>query len=91
MIKANPDKINWYMLSGNENAIDIIEANKDKIEWDTFSLNPSIFTYDYDEIKKNFKDLGEEIIIKALHPKRLLRLMKEYGEDYVYQCYFDEF
>jgi hypothetical protein len=37
------------------------------------SLNPSIFTYDYELIRENFKELGEEIVIKALHPKRMLR------------------
>jgi hypothetical protein len=30
------------------------------------SSNPSIFTYDYELIHKNFKDLGKEIIQKAL-------------------------
>ena len=54
-----------------------------------FSLNPAIFTYDYDLIKANFKDLGEEIMIKSLHPKRMLRLMELYGEDETYDCYFD--
>jgi hypothetical protein len=54
------------------------------------SSNPSIFTYDYELIHNNFKDLGEEIIQKALHPKRMLRLMNEYGEDEIYKCYFDE-
>ena len=56
------------------------------------SLNPSIFglTYDYDKIKENFKELGEEIVIKALHPKRMLRLMEEYGEDEIYFNYFNE-
>jgi len=27
--------------------------------------------------------------MKALHPKRMLRLMEEYGEDVIYDCYFD--
>jgi hypothetical protein len=40
-------------------------------------------------MKDNFKELGEELIQKALHPKRMLRLMNEYGEDYIYKCYFD--
>ena len=52
--------------------------------------NQAIFTYDYDLIKENFKELGEEIIQKALHPKRMLKLMEEYGEDEIYKCYFDE-
>ncbi len=33
--------------------------------------------------------LLQEIIEKALHPKRMLRLMIEYGEDLIYECYFE--
>jgi len=68
----------------------ILQENKEFIYSYTFSSNPSIFTYDYDLIRENFKDLGEEIIYKALHPKRMLRLMNEYGEDEIYKNYFDE-
>jgi hypothetical protein len=78
------------MLSSNPEAIELLEANQDKIDYDQLSENPAIFTYDYNLIKENFKELGEEIIIKSLHPKRLLRLMEEYGEEEVYKCYFDE-
>jgi hypothetical protein len=74
----------------NENAIDFIEKNQDKIIWQLLLKNQAIFTYDYDLIKENFKELGEEIIQKALHPKRMLKLMEEYGEDEIYKCYFDE-
>jgi hypothetical protein len=77
-------------LSGNYNAIELLKKNPDKIDWDMISLNPSIFTYPYKEIKENFEILGEEIIQKALHPKRMLRLMELYGEDEIYKCYFDE-
>jgi hypothetical protein len=91
ILKENPDKIDWYFLSENPNldAIELLKENQDKINWDNFSANPSIFTYDYDLIKENFKELGEEIIMKALHPKRLLRLMQLYGEDIIYNSYFD--
>jgi len=77
-------------LSGNYNAIELLKKNPDKIDWDMISLNSSIFTYPYKEIKENFEILGEEIIQKALHPKRMLRLMELYGEDEIYKCYFDE-
>ena len=92
LIKRNIDKIEnfWHSLCLNPNAIEIIEKNISRIDWFNISQNPSIFTYDYDLIKKNFKDLGEEIIIKALHPKRMLRLMNDYGEDEIYKCFFDE-
>jgi hypothetical protein len=89
LLKKNPTKIDWLMLSGNPNAIELLEKNLNKINWDIISGNPSIFTYDYELIKENFKSLGEEIEMKALHPKRLLRLMELYGEDEIYNCYFD--
>jgi hypothetical protein len=92
IIKENLDNIDWNILSRNVNAIDLLEKNQDKINWYALSLNTSIFidTYNYELIRSNFKDLGEEIVIKALHPKRMLRLMAEYGEDEIYKCYFDE-
>jgi hypothetical protein len=82
-------KIYWNYLSLNPAAIHLLEKNKDKIDWYILSLNPSIFTYDYERIKKNFEELGEEIIAKALHPKRIFRLIEEYGEDEIYDIYFE--
>ena len=81
--------LSWSQLSYNPNAIELLKENPEKIDWNMISSNPSIFTYDYELIHENFKELGEEIIHKALHPKRMLRLMEEYGEDYIYKCYFD--
>jgi hypothetical protein len=40
---------------------------------------------DYQKIKTNF----EEIVAKALHPKRIFRLIEEYGEDEIYDNYFE--
>jgi hypothetical protein len=86
LLKANPDKINWKYLSRNlsPDAIELFRKNQDKINWNCLSFNPLIFTYDYEKIKKNFEELGEEIIAKALHPKRIFRLIEEYGEDEIY-------
>jgi len=83
--------INYKYLSSNPHpaAIELLKANPDKIDWDGFSLNSSIFTYDYEKIKKNFEVLGEEIIAKALHPKRIFRLIQEYGENEIYNTYFE--
>jgi hypothetical protein len=33
LLKANPDKIDWYWLSKNPSAMDLIESNLDKIFW----------------------------------------------------------
>jgi hypothetical protein len=41
-------------------------------------------------MKSNFQELKEEIIAKALHPKRIFRLIEEYGEAAIYNNYFDE-
>ena len=53
--------------------------------------NPSIFRYDYETMKTTKADLHEEVIAKSLHPKRIIRLIEEYGEDLVYNIYFDEY
>ena len=68
----------------------LTKENLDKIDWNKFSENTSIFTYDYEKIKQNFQELGEEIIAKALHPKRIFKLIEEYGEDEIYNIYFDD-
>ena len=77
-------------MSLNINAIELLKKNQDKINWINISQNPAIFTYDYKKIKENRKEINEEIIIKALHPIRMLRLMEIYGEDEIYKNYFDD-
>ena len=67
---------------------DWIDINK--INWNLLSLNPAIFTYNYKEIKNKFQDLGQEIIEKALHPKRIFKLIEIFGEDEIYKNYFDD-
>ena len=43
LLQKNQDKINWFWLSENPNAIHLLEQNQDKINWDELSSNPSIF------------------------------------------------
>ena len=76
------NKLNWHYLSLNSNAIKLLEQNQDKIIWADLSINPSIFKLDYKQMAKNFEPLAEEIIAKALHPKRINRLMLEYNFDF---------
>ncbi len=35
------NKLNWYVISGNLNAIHLLEQNLDKIDWDYLSGNPN--------------------------------------------------
>ena len=105
------NKLDWYYLSKNENAIELLKENLDKIDWDYLSSNPSaidlleqhqdigftcyimllsnpsIFTYDYEKIKDNNKELNEEIIAYSLHPDRLEKLIKIYGKKEVFKSY----
>jgi hypothetical protein len=90
LLETYATKIDWSILSKNPNTIELLietpKKNKDKINWTNISSNP---TYDYQKIRKNFEELGEEIIAKALHPNRIFRLIAEYGEDEVYDNYFE--
>jgi hypothetical protein len=41
MLEKNLDKVNWYRLSKNPNAISILENNLDKVNWVGLSINPN--------------------------------------------------
>ena len=56
----NPDKIKWWRLSENPNAIHLLEKNQDKINWDWLSENPSIFEIKFD---KKLYNLLNEILL----------------------------
>ena len=47
----NIDKINWHLLSGNPNAIELLKENKDKINWFNLNYNPNAI-----ELLKENKD-----------------------------------
>jgi hypothetical protein len=83
--------INWNLLAKNPKAIHILESRlispetgwngiKDETECDNFywfylSSNPSIFTFDYIKMKKDFSFLKKEIVEKAMNPKRIERIL----------------
>lgn len=50
-VEENIDKVNWYYLSWNPNAIPLLEKNLDKISWFWISRNPNIFEIDQVEFK----------------------------------------
>jgi hypothetical protein len=41
LLEANPDNIEWALLSSNPGAIPLLEANPDKIDWLVLSGNPN--------------------------------------------------
>ena len=55
---------------------------ENKIKNFTFILkNPSIFEYDYIQMKKNMSILKEELMMKAWHPTRVLKWIENGYED----------
>ena len=68
-----PYEIDWCILSLNPNAIQLLEQNPEKIDWKLIWMNPSIFGYDYKEIRKWGYDTGifEEMMAKIFHPKNI--------------------
>ena len=69
----NPDKINWYYLSFNKNAIKILEENPDKINWKRFSENSSIFELDYEKMRENNQEMYEDLIKEVMKPSRVFK------------------
>ena len=70
LLEQNQDKINWDYLSLNKNAIHLLKQNQDKIDWFDLSDNPSIFTYNYKELKLRMKEtIAEDLMKNRFHPK----------------------
>ena len=46
ILEKYPENINWYMLSENPKAINILKNNINKIKWNYIKNNPSIYTID---------------------------------------------
>lgn len=58
--------IDWYQLSLNPNAIQLLSKNPDKIDWYYLSLNPSIFQLDYQVMRRNNEEIEEKLIKEVM-------------------------
>jgi hypothetical protein len=87
-ILENGGEMNWFLLSSNPNAIELLEKNKSFINWKQLSKNPSIFTYDYQIMMNNRKDLHNELLERILHPDNLEKLINKYGYNVIYDTYY---
>ena len=59
-------------MSRNLGAIHLLEQNPDKINWGMLSQNPSIFTYNYSELKRRMKEtIAEDLMKERFHPKHM--------------------
>ena len=71
--------MDWSVLSTNSNAMEILKENQDKISFKNLTYNPGIFKIDYRFMQKKTSPIKEEIIKKALHPKRFIYYLNNYS------------
>jgi benzoyl-CoA reductase/2-hydroxyglutaryl-CoA dehydratase subunit BcrC/BadD/HgdB len=77
ILKKNMDKVDWSNMSRNHAAIHILEKNQDKIDWNSLSYNSEIFDYSYEYLEERCNVFKEELIQKAMNPKKLQRYIDE--------------
>ena len=77
ILEKNLDKVHWYYLCRNPAAIHILEKNQDKINWDSLSYNSEIFDYSYEYLEERCNIYKEELIQKAMSPKKLQRYIEQ--------------
>lgn len=84
ILEENQNMIDWNMICINPNAISLMEDNRDKLDWNLISDNPSIFTYDYEKIKKDHAWLNRELIEYIYQPRFVERWIRDghHLEDY---------
>jgi len=77
-MRANKDKIYWECLLGNCGAIDLIkEMSYTYPITEYIWFNPSLFEIDYISMaEERMTLLREELMMKALHPSRIQRLIE---------------
>lgn len=95
-IKNNTEKINFCRLAYNKNAGVLIEKylykiniitsydvphhNIYEVHIDILCKNPLIFTYDYDKMKNNKKNINEDIIKYWYHPHKIKKYLENNDE-----------
>lgn len=73
LLETNQDKIDWSILSHNYKAMHILEKNQDKIDWNMFVFNDIFLSNE--EIHARINIYKEELLQKALHPRRIAKLL----------------
>ena len=82
------DKVNWCFLSGNPNAIHILEKNLHRVDWWYLSENPNaIHILEKNLDKVNWKELSSNPnalhLLFSLDHKKMLENMKDFCEELV--------
>ena len=74
ILREHKHHINWAWLSDNPNAIPLLEEKYDEIYIKSVFLlkNPSIFIYDYEQMRRNMSIIFEDLMKAALKPRRVI-------------------
>ena len=70
----NHDDINWINISGNKNAMNIINKNKDNIYWNNLSYNKNaieLLKKNQDKINWHYMTINKNIFKKSLDDKMI--------------------
>jgi hypothetical protein len=85
---GNPANLDWHSMSYNPGVIALLEKNQDKIFWDMLSMNPAIFTLNYDYFKERCDIYREELIQRAMHPRKIERYLDAgYDLEEILDCF----
>ena len=72
-------KLDWFALSSNPKAIELLIENPKKIDWCILSINHSIITYDYEKMTE--RPFVEELMTRVYHPDKLVYYLDKYNYD----------
>ena len=77
------ERLDWFWLSKNPNAISLLEQNIEKINWRHLSINPNAISLlarlNTEKMRENCKAFAEELTAYVFHPVRLMRVCEAYG------------
>ena len=81
------DKIDWFYLSKNPNAIDMLKENPDKIDWDRLSQNPNAIGL----LKANINKINWLFLCSNVNPEaiKLIRKRLKYLRNLSDDEYYD--
>lgn len=79
LLEKNIDKIFWYGLTFNPAALHLLAQYPHKICFQNIIYNPAIYELNYQAIESRMDILREELMMVALHPRRVSHLMELTG------------
>jgi len=82
LLEENPDKIHWYSLSLNPAALKIMARYPRNVYFFNLMENPAVYELDYEALKLRMDIFREELIARAIHPKRVQRLIEMAGDEF---------